>query len=256
MHIGKLGIHLGRGAFQIDDLVIEGLKPTDRPFLKARRIFVYMPWWTIFTHEADHRERRHDATGKCWSSSFPGKHNFPRITPKPREQEGRAHLAVHDDRAPGDARQGRFIYDDHTVPWKVVCNNLDVSVFKGLDTYRGTAQFSKDGSVQIQNYEEFAVDMQTRFKIDDGKILLEDINLQSAGADTKVTGYVDLKKWPEMATTSKSHIDFPTQKDIFFKTMNFTVTGKGDFIGTFRFFKTATGTGRELKGSSSVPRRA
>ncbi|HXT29719.1 MAG TPA: hypothetical protein VN716_10580, partial [Vicinamibacterales bacterium] len=46
MHIGKLGIRLDRGAFQLDDLVIEGLKPTDRPFLKAKRVFVNLPWWT------------------------------------------------------------------------------------------------------------------------------------------------------------------------------------------------------------------
>src|SRR5262249_40246902 len=43
MHIGKLGIHLGTGAFQLDDLVIDGLNPGDRPFLKARRVFVNLP---------------------------------------------------------------------------------------------------------------------------------------------------------------------------------------------------------------------
>ena len=51
MHIGKLGIQLGKGAFVVEDLVIEGLKPTDRPFLKAKKIFVNFPWWTIFTHQ-------------------------------------------------------------------------------------------------------------------------------------------------------------------------------------------------------------
>jgi len=132
-----------------------------------------------------------------------------------------------------------FIYDDHTVPWKVVCNNLDVSVFKGRDTYRGTAQFS-NGTVRIQNYEEFRADMQTRFRIDKGKIALEDINLQSTGANTHVTGYVDLAKWPEMLYNVRSHIDFPIQKNIYFKTMNFTVVGQGDFAATFRFFRTPT----------------
>src|SRR4029453_16204197 len=124
--------------------------------------------------------------------------------------------------------------------------------FKGRDPYRGTAQFS-NGSVKIQNYEQFRADMQTRFKIDNGKIVLEDINLQSTGADTHVTGYVDLKKWPDMTYNVRSHIDFPIQKDIFFKTMNFTVKGKGDFTGTFRFFKSPTGTGRELKGTFVSP---
>ena len=35
--------------------------------------------------------------------------------------------------------------------------------------------------------------------------------------------------------------------------MNFTVAGHGDFLGTFRFFKTPTGTGRELKGTFTSP---
>ncbi len=38
MHIGKLSVRLSTGTFNVDDLVIEGLKPTDRPFLKAKRI--------------------------------------------------------------------------------------------------------------------------------------------------------------------------------------------------------------------------
>jgi hypothetical protein len=51
MHMGRLSILLGRGAFQVDDLVIEGLKPGDRPFLKAKRVWVYLPWWTAFSRE-------------------------------------------------------------------------------------------------------------------------------------------------------------------------------------------------------------
>jgi hypothetical protein len=251
MHIGKLGIHLGTGAFQVDDLMIEGLKPTDRPFLKAKRIFVYMPWWTVFTHELiiDHVDM---SDWDMLVEQFPGKHNFPRVTPKPKEKKGDPIWKMTTTVKQVNARNGRFIYDDHTVPWQVVCNNLDVSVFKGRDTYRGTAHFS-NGSVKIQSYEQFRADMQTRFKIDGGKILLEDINLQSTGADTHVTGYVDLKKWPDMVYNVRSHIDFPIQKAIFFKTMNFTVAGQGDFTGTFRFFKTPTGTGRELKGTFVSP---
>src|SRR5258708_6871818 len=95
--------------------------------------------------------------------------------------------------------------------------------------------------------------MQTRFRIDGGRIVLEDINLQSVGASTAVTGYVDIKNWPEMVYHVKSRIDFPIQKAIYFRDMNFTVAGHGDFLGTFRFFKTATGTGRELEGTFTSP---
>ena len=38
--------------------------------------------------------------------------------------------------------------------------------------------------MKILQYDAFRADMQTRFKIDGGKIILEDINLQSAGAST------------------------------------------------------------------------
>ena len=251
MRMGKLGIHLGRGAFVVEDLVIEGLKPTDRPFLKAKRIDVYLPWWTAFTHEliVEHV----DMNGwEMLVEQFPGKHNFPRITPKPKEKKGEPIWKMTTTVRLVTARNGRFIYDDHTVPWKVVCNNLDVSVFKGRGTYWGISQFS-NGTVKIQSYDEFRADMQTRFKIDGGKIILEDINLKSTGADTRVTGFVDFKNWPEMVYNVKSRVDFPIQKNIYFKTMNFTVTGHGDFEGTFRFFKKPGGTGRELKGTFTSP---
>jgi hypothetical protein len=71
---------------------------------------------------------------------------------------------------------------------------------QGLDTYRGTAQFS-GGSVRIQNYEEFDASMQTRFRIENGRVLLEHINLQSEGASSDVTGYVDFKNFPTCCST-------------------------------------------------------
>src|SRR5262249_34398074 len=205
-------------------------------------------WWTIFTHElvVD------TVVMSDWDmlvEQFPGKHNFPRVQgPKRPPRTGEPLWKFTTTVRQVVARRGRFTYDDHTVPWKVVCPNLDVSVFKGLDTYRGTAQFSK-GTVKIQNYEEFGAEMQTRYRIDGGKVLLEAINLQSEGASTAVTGYVDLKNWPDMLYNVRSRIDFPIEKAIYFKGTNFTVAGIGDFLGTFHFFKLASGgTGRELKG--------
>jgi hypothetical protein len=248
MHIGRLSILLGRGAFQVDDLVIEGLKPTDRPFLTAKRVWVYVPWWTVFSHEliVD------TVVMSDWDmvvEQFPGKHSFPRVQgPKRAPRTGEPIWKVTTTTKQVIARRGRFTYLDHTTPWTVVCPNLDVSVFKGIDAYRGVAQFKK-GTVKIQNYEQFGADMQTRFRIDGGKVVLEHINLQSEGASTAVNGYVDMRNWPDMLYNVTSRIDFPTEKAIFFKGMNFTVAGTGDFLGTFRFFKTATGTGRELKGT-------
>ncbi len=247
MHIDKLSIRLRDGAFKVEGLVIEGLSPTDRPFLKAKTVFMNLPWWTYFTHELIVENVDMDG----WEmvvEQFPGRHSFPKLGGPKKPSTGPSRWPFTTTVRSVIARKGKFIYDDHTTPWLVVCRNLNVSVFKGFDSYRGIARFT-NGSVKILQYDAFRADMQTRFKIDGGKILLEDINLQSLGASTKVTGYVDIPNWPTMVYNVKSRIDFPIQKDIYFKSMNFTVAGQGDFDGVFRFFKTPRGTGRELKGT-------
>jgi hypothetical protein len=249
MHIGTLKVLLLSGTFELDNVTIDGLRPGDRPFLTAKRIYVNLPWWSVFSGELIVS----DVDMSDWNmlvETFPdGRHNFPRFGGPPRDKS----------KPPGPkrftttvqsviARRGQFTYEDHGTPWSVVCPNLTVNVFKGLDTYHGTAQFSK-GTVAIQSYEPFRADMQTRFKIDGTRIILDAINLQSTGASTAVTGAVDFSRWPEMLYKVKSHIDFPTQKRIFFKDMNFTTSGYGEFDGTFHIFK----GGRELKGTFTSP---
>src|SRR5689334_13570063 len=51
MHIGRLSAKITPGVFVVEDLMIEGLQPTDRPFLRAKKIEVVLPWWSIFTRE-------------------------------------------------------------------------------------------------------------------------------------------------------------------------------------------------------------
>src|SRR4051794_36403821 len=113
MHMGYLGIHLGRGAFEIHDLVIEGLKPTDRPFLTAKKLWVYLPWWTIFTHEliVDTVEM---SDWDMLVEQFQGKHNFPRVTgPKRPPRTGEPRFKFTTTVKEVIARRGRFVYDDH-----------------------------------------------------------------------------------------------------------------------------------------------
>ena len=57
LHIGRLSAKLTPGVFVVDDIVIEGLEPGHRPFLKAKKIEVVLPWWSIFTPEADRSSR-------------------------------------------------------------------------------------------------------------------------------------------------------------------------------------------------------
>jgi hypothetical protein len=49
MHIGRLSVHLWRGQFVVEDLVIEGLTPESTPFLLADRIAISMPWSTLIS---------------------------------------------------------------------------------------------------------------------------------------------------------------------------------------------------------------
>ena len=146
---------------------------------------------------ADRRERGHERLGDA-GRAVPRASQLPAARRAEEAEEGADPIWPFTTTVRSViARNGQFTYDDHTTPWLVVCRNLNVSVFKGFDTYRGTAQFT-NGSVKILQYDAFPTDMQTRFKIDGGKIVLEDINLKSLGASTKVTGYVDIPNWPTM----------------------------------------------------------
>ncbi|HEY7055544.1 MAG TPA: translocation/assembly module TamB domain-containing protein, partial [Vicinamibacterales bacterium] len=85
--------------------------------------------------------------------------------------------------------------------------------------------------------------------LDGSQVILERIDLKTDGATSIVDGTVDLGHFPEMLYNVRSRVDFPTEKRIFFKDMNFTVAGYGDFTGTFHLFK----GGRELKGTFKSP---
>ena len=88
MHIGKLRAFPLVGDFVVEDLVIEGLKPTDRPFLRAKKITVDLPWWSIATRLLVIE----NVTMTDWemvieqfppSAEYPtGTHNLPRFKPE------------------------------------------------------------------------------------------------------------------------------------------------------------------------------
>jgi hypothetical protein len=80
MHIGRMSVHLWLGRFILEDIVIEGLEPEDRPFLLADRIYVSMPWSTLFNRRVvfDAIEM---TDWRMYVETFPdGTHNFPRFT--------------------------------------------------------------------------------------------------------------------------------------------------------------------------------
>jgi translocation and assembly module TamB len=251
MHIGRLSVHLLLGRFVVEDLVIEGLTPESRPFLIAHRITVSMPWSTLL-------ERRvvFDAIEmtdwRMYVEMFPdGRHNFPRFTRERREPS-----AWTTTLAWVRAHRGEFTYVDHGTPWSVVTRNLDVEVARPASEYRGQARFW-NGTVVIQDYVPMRADMSTSFRIDGGRVVLERIDLVTDGAQSALTGEVDLARWPNQSYNVRSRVDFPRMREIFFADDPFTLAGQGDFTGTFRLFREEIGgrtrTGRELKGTFASP---
>jgi hypothetical protein len=248
LHIGRVSARLIPGVFVFDDLVIEGLTPADRPFLTAKRVTVRLPWWTIATR----RLLVESVEMTDWNmvvESYPNnRNNFPRIMPERRTPSRPSRFtttvkAVY-------AGNGQFTYEDHVTPWSTVARKLDLTLYRAdlFNDYRGRASFS-DGTVKIQSYEQFGTAMRSRFKIVGGKVVFDRIDLTSDGATSTMDGEVDLGRWPEQIYRIKSHLDFATQKDLFFHRERFTASGQGDFQGTFHLFK----GGRELKGTFTSP---
>ena len=247
MHIGRLSARLTPGVFVIDDLMIEGLTPTDRPFLTAKQITVKLPWWTAFTRKLT-IESIEMTDWRMLVETFPNnRHNFPKFT---RDRQNRGPSRFTTTLKAMTAHRGEFVYDDHSTPWMTVARNLTVSLYRSFATndYRGNASFS-NGTIKIQTYEPFRADMRSRFKLDGSKVRFDRIDLATDGAQSIVDGVVDLAKWPEQLYNVRSKIDFATQKNIFFHRDTFEASGTGDFAGTFHMFS----GGRELKGTFSSP---
>jgi hypothetical protein len=247
IHIGRLSAKLTPGEFVVEDLLIEGLTPQDRPFLKAKKIAVKVPWWTAFSRKLVVESvtlTDWDMVVEAWAG---GRHSFPKVTPKDRRTGPSAFTTTLRYVA---ATRGQFTYDDHGTPWSTVARNLTVELYRSVATndYRGRTTIS-NGTVQIQSYQPFRMDMQSRFSLSNGRVHFDRMDLVSDGARTVATGDVDLGRWPEQIYQLRSRIDFPTQKDIFFHGQKFGASGVGDFTGTFHLFK----GGRELKGSFVSP---
>lgn len=241
MHIGRLGVHIARGKFVIEDLRIEGLSPEARPWLVARRIDVSLTWDALW-----HREVLLDTIEmRDWTmvvESFEGGvHNWPRVTGPPRPPRTGPRPVVTTLKHV-EATRGRFEFEDHAARWGVVAPNLEVVVDKLAD-YSGRARFH-GGVVDFHDFEPMAAAMTTSFVVRDGKIVVGDTELVTDGAVSRLTGVVDAGNWPEMQYEVHSTVQFPRMREIFFAGETFALHGEGDFTGTFRLFK----GGRHLQG--------
>ncbi|MDQ3171082.1 MAG: hypothetical protein M3Q55_13175, partial [Acidobacteriota bacterium] len=243
MRIGKLSAHVRPGWFVLEDVVIEGITPEARPFFKATRISVNVPWWTVFGGELVVDEIRM-TDWSVFVESFPdGRHSMPKMMPDrkaPREKRfvtTLRHVL---------AEQGEFTYEDHGTPWSVVSRNLRVAVARAGGEYRGTAQFTS-GTVDIQDYVPMRADMRSRFKFEGAKILFQEILLLTDGAESKMTGQADFGNWPEQTYEITSGIELRRMRELFFAKESWVLSGRSTFNGTFHMFK----GGRDLSGRFS-----
>jgi hypothetical protein len=242
MHIGTLSVHLARGRFVIEDLRIEGLTPDARPWLTAKHISVSLAWQALWNREVllDSIEM------SDWTmvvESFPGgRHNWPRLAGPPRApRTGPPPVVTTLQRV--TATRGEFVFDDHAARWGVVAPNLEVTAGK-VEGYGGRARFH-GGTIHFHDFVPMSASLSTSFRVQDGKIVLDDTELVTDGAVSEVTGIVDAARWPEMFYQVRSKVQFPRMREIFFADDNFSLHGDGEFSGTFRLFK----GGRELKGN-------
>lgn len=244
LHIGRLGVHLGSGRFVLEDVRIEGLTPDAEPFFTARRIDVALPWWRIARGEVA-LEAIELADWRMVVETFPdGRHNFIHI-PRPQRRDGPSRVRTTLQLL--RATRGEFVYLDHGTPWSTIARNLEFTILK-RDVHRGHVRFDK-GTIQIQSYEPLWANMRSALRIDQGKVYLENLELDTDGAVTRGSGVVDMGRWPEQTYEVESVVDFARSKDLFWHGQNFTLSGEGRFAGTFHLFK----GGRELTGRFETP---
>lgn len=241
MTIGKLGVHIARGRFVIEDLRVSGIAAEDRPWLVARRIEVSLTWGAILHREVLLNTIEMTDWRMVVETFANGRHTFPRVTGPPRAPRTGPPVVVTTLQYV-HARNGEMVFEDHGAPWGVVARNIDVTLSKLVD-YRGQATFS-GGTVTIQNFVPMRADMSSSFKVLGSQVLFDRLSLKTDGAVSAVTGTLDLANWPEQTYQVKSHVQFPRMRELFFANDTFSLYGEGDFAGTFHLFK----GGRDLRG--------
>lgn len=232
VHIGRISARVLRGEFEINDIVVESLKPTDVPFLRAERVRVSLPWWTAFTRKLSVDSVR--VTGllisiETWPNDV---NNVPRPTPRPAGKP----LPFSTTLREVVIDKSEFSYQDNDSKWTAICRNLNMVVVRALDAYYGRATFTK-GTVKIQTYLPMTADMVAGFRIAEGKLNINRAQLVTDGAVSELKGIADLNRWPEQNYTITSKVQWPEMRRVFFDGSTFELSGHGTFDGTFHKYK-------------------
>ena len=234
LRIGRLSIHVLTGKYVIDEMIIDGLHPGDRPFFTAKRISIAIDWAAAMRLRPEFLITSVELTDwqmlvEKWENS----HNMPRFTRDDQPQGPRRFTTtvqyVH-------ASRGQFTYEDHQTPWSIVCPNLDFTL-GNVPNYHGQAVFN-GGTVQIQNYKPMWANLRARFVLSGPHVDLDRIEIDTDGGKTVARGSVELgKRWPEQSYDFESRVQFPRMGDIFFSDQDWNLTGDGDVAGKFHLFK-------------------
>ena len=239
LHIGRLSIHLLTGTVLVDDIMIEGLKPADRPFFTAKHLVVALDWATLARQEVT-IESVEMTDWQMLVEKWEDVHNFPKFTSDEPDNGKKSSWTVtlkwlH-------AYRGQFTFDDHEKPWSTIARNLDITI-RYPAPYHGEATFT-GGTVAIQDFVPMWANMRARFSIDKGIIHIPRIDLETDGATTVASGEVDMKHWPEQTYHVQSRVHFPRMREIFFAHETWRIAGDADFTGVFHLFK----GGHDLSG--------
>jgi hypothetical protein len=249
MHIGRLSVRLWNGQFELDDFTIEGISPQSPPFLVVKKLRVGLQWSALFSRRVVLTSIDMDDWTMSVEQFADGRNSFPGFgRGRPRGPSAWTTTLRY-----VRARNGETTYRDYGTPWSVVTRNLDITVARTNDTYRGLAKFT-GGTVKIQDYEPFNLDMNSAFSVEEARLVFSHIDLDTGGTKTRLVGDTNLRYFPEQMYRMESEIEFPWMRKIFFAKNTFSMSGTGTFTGTFHLFRETmpdgrVRTGRELKGT-------
>ncbi len=248
MHIGSVEAELWSGRFVFRDVVIESKTPEAVPFLRAERIFISIPWQSLF-RRALTIEVEIDRWSLFIESWEGGIHTVPRLMPR----------RTSDDPSPISttvnfvfARGGQFRYIDHYIPWDITANDVRINFVRSrsLDAYVATLGFT-DGVVNIQQYQPMAVEaMSARLTVDGNLLRVHQMDVIADGSRSRLVGTIDATRWPEQHYTVESTLAVSRLKEIFFFGQDFTAQGQGRFSGQFHKYHQG---GFEVNGRITSP---
>jgi hypothetical protein len=213
--MSRLSIHIVRGSVIVDDFRIDGVQPGDRPFFTAKRLELGLDWSSVFRTRPEFIISSVEMTDwQMLVEKWPGRNNFPKFVDNNRPDTGQRRFTATMKYL--RAWRGRFVFEDHEVPWSVDAPNIDLNI-TNLPRYRGTATF-KGGTIKIQDHLPMWGDFRAAFVLDGPKVHLPRIDIITDGAETTASGDRDFAHWPNMQYAVKSRVHFPRMREIFFTT--------------------------------------